>query len=743
MKTLKRIVLSLLILTTLHGCAKQEAEYGDTEVVSVSQLITPSDKTQLELLNTPLAETEFAWASPKAMIPMTYSLAFFDSKTDGNELFRISGTGATKLIVKHDKLVEVAIASGIDPEKTKVLYWSVISSRGNSEKESAVRNEISITRYVGIKDIPTNMYLAGISDKAANKFLTMTKVSNNVFQAFAKIKPSENFYFSSRDNDASNRKFYAVKKGTDLTLQEGTGLSSEKVSQEAVYRLTIDLATCRITVNKLGDVKLRVENNKYSNMNYIGAGVYEWAGNSDGTKVLDLGANRRYRFETTVDDAGLILGSNFNNSIADPTSLTGVYFNIYQETRMYGDDWFSFKVAPAFVGVPATSIKLYLYGEQYYHQIAFANPKVNPVTAITNPVAFASTTATSPFNLSNALPTDVFTFGFTPAATIFKPSYFIVFYAEIDGQMKQIDRLAASSITNNLDQTAAQIDALAIKAGAKPGTTVAISWTVETSMVELSALYPTKAKFYVKRASIPPPVNFYLTGAATEYGTAIASARKMRSLGNGKYELYTKLTAGNYNFMDGNTVSAYKYTLTDGELVAGDAPITATAGIYHIIADVTNKTLTLEPVTRVWFIYNYNDIGTFTYTIDGNWSLVNINRNCGTGGDRYRFGATVNGGTECWGFIVANNDSPETFHYMDKNTNNNNLPPQYIYIQKGNINNWDYTFKDGRGNDNQTINAINIKMNPDAATDMPHYHIDLTWTGSNAKPASNHYVTIN
>src|SRR5688500_6463726 len=59
------------------------------------------------------------------------------------------------------------------------------------------------------------------------------------------------------------------------------------------------------------------------------------------------------------------------------------------------------------------------------------------------------------------------------------------------------------------------------------------------------------------------PGSLYLTGTATEGGDALASALKMRQVSSGVFEIFSKMKAGTYKFVDGISGTPKQYHVFD------------------------------------------------------------------------------------------------------------------------------------------------------------------------------------
>ena len=170
-------------------------------------------------------------------------------------------------------------------------------------------------------------------------------------------------------------------------------------------------------------------------------------------------------------------------------------------------------------------------------------------------------------------------------------------------------------------------------------------------------------------------------------------------------------------------------------LVEGEGTLqNETEAVYRITVDLVAKSITMEAITGVkmhgcddgnWTNENY------TYAGDGVWEckgITNLTR-IAWHGKRYRFAAMANDVEEVWGYYRSNNDGPEVYHYTAEDSTNNNLPPQYIYTRtRGDIDNWSYSFKDGRGGSMEhNLEEVYLHMNGNERHNHPYYQIRCTW----------------
>lgn len=213
------------------------------------------------------------------------------------------------------------------------------------------------------------------------------------------------------------------------------------------------------------------------------------------------------------------------------------------------------------------------------------------------------------------------------------------------------------------------------------------------------------------------PSDVFLTGDATEAGTDISKALKMRQTGNGEYELFTSLKAGTYKFVDRIVGNSVTYSVS-GNLIreGGSSTVMGTAKPYRIILDFNNSAAKLQEIRNLalWYCLDNDVRFSFTYTSGGNFSAVNrkIDFPSVPWGveERYKFRMAVNDGVKAdtlwYGSSNADNQRPDA-----------NTPASYFNLLPIGASQWDFSYKfpmsvNGKNND------INIYFRPTGA----YYH---------------------
>ena len=239
-------------------------------------------------------------------------------------------------------------------------------------------------------------------------------------------------------------------------------------------------------------------------------------------------------------------------------------------------------------------------------------------------------------------------------AKVGTPVYTVVF---MDAAKKEVGRYLADNNgqKSSLKLLHSQLNIIAGDAGIEPDATGDIYWTVCAGLggaEKLSSAEPHK--FTVKRyASIDAPYHLYLTGEGSEFGADPAAAQQMRELGDGKFEIYTKID-GSFSFINRNEAGNKRtFGVAEGRLTEGSDAAGTGDGVYRVTVDFKKGTVVMEQITDVALLragtkYDGSPLAAMQYKANGVWSADNFTVPTG-GDDRYRFRAVVDGKYQVWG----------------------------------------------------------------------------------------------
>jgi len=167
------------------------------------------------------------------------------------------------------------------------------------------------------------------------------------------------------------------------------------------------------------------------------------------------------------------------------------------------------------------------------------------------------------------------------------------------------------------------------------------------------------------------PGSIYLTGSATEAGTDLSAALPMKQTSSGEFEIYTKLTAGSYHFVDATTGTPKAYYLDSSAGVlemkeGGETTFTGSDKVMRIRLSFNNVNGSLAEVKslQLWYCAGNSFWCTLPYTSNGVWRLngftiAYVSMPWGFE-DRYKYKMVINDGTgdkDQW-LNYSSNDSP-------------------------------------------------------------------------------------
>jgi len=239
-----------------------------------------------------------------------------------------------------------------------------------------------------------------------------------------------------------------------------------------------------------------------------------------------------------------------------------------------------------------------------------------------------------------------------------------------------------------------QMNKIAGMMGFGPSETGTFKWTVFSTkgMQTMKAAQENTIAITRLAGFDDVPVDVFVTGDGSEGGSDLSKAQKMKALGEGAFEVYTKLAAGKaFNFTDGITGTPRQF-YTDEGLVKQDGTTTVAAdGIYDITLDFTTGACTYTLVESIGFYFSPSGAILFDLPYIGNGvfqaknQTVTFSQESWGRDQRYKFRMFVktNGGTSAeqeyeWATLnqtdsPPNASSPASYYYLRLLTNPNDL----------------------------------------------------------------------
>lgn len=207
------------------------------------------------------------------------------------------------------------------------------------------------------------------------------------------------------------------------------------------------------------------------------------------------------------------------------------------------------------------------------------------------------------------------------------------------------------------------------------------------------------------------PVELFLTGTATEGGTDLEQAQAFKLVGNGVYEIYTRLSEGTFQFIDARNENANSFFIDEnGSIRESDFANHSAEGVYRIRLNFNNATSSLTEILSVglWFAPDDRFWFDLPYTQMGTWEILGANivfKQEDWGRDeRYKFR-----------FMVRNAAGEEAEEWFGSTNADNNrptasTPAAYWFMVPVTDDRWNNSFKFDEAADNSTAD-IRIDFN--------------------------------
>ena len=257
------------------------------------------------------------------------------------------------------------------------------------------------------------------------------------------------------------------------------------------------------------------------------------------------------------------------------------------------------------------------------------------------------------------------------------------------------------------------LNKIANSAGIASSSTGKLKWTVIASKGTNAKPSSTSRTLQLERPAgfAENPVDLYITGSATEGGTDLSKAVKLRKTEDGVFEVYTSLKGGDYYLTDKNTDGGKKFYIENGIIKEGTSPVTVSgaAKTYRLNFDFTSattKSVEIQSIGLYMSAYG-TEIGKLNYIGNGVFEApkiaVEFYQFSWGRDERYKFVIHTAAGNEYVGSTNANNDQPA------------GKPASYFYLVPVTNSQWDNTYKFDPSADRKNV-KVDVMLQPNAYT---------------------------
>ncbi|CAL1517950.1 SusE domain-containing protein [Chitinophaga sp. MM2321] len=227
-------------------------------------------------------------------------------------------------------------------------------------------------------------------------------------------------------------------------------------------------------------------------------------------------------------------------------------------------------------------------------------------------------------------------------------------------------------VQNKLTLSHKDLNSIAGKAGIASLATGKIKWTVLASKGYNIQPAAESKLIEVERPNgfAEIPLDVFLTGEATEAGTDLAKAIKLKAVSPGVYEVYTSLKNGKYHFVNRNTGTPSTYSISGTAVKeGGESEQTTGTKVYRLRLDFNNAAAASTEITGIglWFAPLNKFIYDLSYEGNSIWAFRNqpitFKQESWGRDERYKFRVAVIGsdgtpGEEWFGSSNADNNRP-------------------------------------------------------------------------------------
>ncbi len=192
------------------------------------------------------------------------------------------------------------------------------------------------------------------------------------------------------------------------------------------------------------------------------------------------------------------------------------------------------------------------------------------------------------------------------------PAIYQIAFDKADGNFSNPLYMAYSGnngFNNNITLSHKQLNKIMGMAGVGPSGTGTIKWTVFSSKGTHAMKATQENSLTITRlagfAEEDIPVDLFVTGEASEGGTDLAKAHRMKAISTGEFEVYTKLQTGKpFYFVNAVSGTPNRFSIAQGLVRKEGTSTVPSDGIYRITLDFNTGASTVTQVTRLSFYFS-------------------------------------------------------------------------------------------------------------------------------------------
>ncbi len=306
---------------------------------------------------------------------------------------------------------------------------------------------------------------------------------------------------------------------------------------------------------------------------------------------------------------------------------------------------------------------------------------------------------------------------FTWEATSAADGDFVLYELAFDKAEGDFSNPVFKSVSNgggletSLSLSHKDLNKIANMAGIAASSSGKLKWTVLASKSSNSVKGSVSRTLDISRPAgfAELPAEMYLSGSATEAGTDLSKALKLKRNEDGVFEIYTALKPGEYILSDKAAEGGKNYFVDNGIIKEGNTPVSINEEkIYRLTLDFNVATSNMVEIQSLglWMSAYNAEIGQLDYVGNSTWTAASIpvefyQFDWGRD-DRYKFVFHTSAGLQFMGSPKGDNGSPV------------GQPAAYFELQAVSNDQWANTYKFAPAADGKNV-KVEVVLKGDAA----------------------------
>ncbi len=323
--TIPNLIFAALGVLVFFSCKKNSNELN-LNLNPVTNLTSPTDGASINLETSQSNEFIFSWQTTQAEDGglVLYEVLFDKEGGDFSKpvyTYLSDGKGVQNhLTLSKAQLDAIAALNGAAPLGSTKLGWTVKASKGWNGVNATEHKFFTVNRML---PLPAELSITGSGTEAGTNKIRMTRLSDGVFEVFAKVRAGD-MAFISQDNSQ-----YSLQlSGTKLNIVGGASPTGLSGAAEKVLWVRLDFGAKSGRIIEVKNMALFYPNQNKAvfELPYIGNGTWRKNGQADFLSPAGwTSREERYKYVMLINDGAVDKAYYINSFMGDPGGQDGAY----------------------------------------------------------------------------------------------------------------------------------------------------------------------------------------------------------------------------------------------------------------------------------------------------------------------------------------------------------------------------------------------------------------------------------